>query len=211
MTDAIYPARHPFSDGFADAFEACWQLLDEGAKQRKSSAHTPVLATLNRHGKPDQRVLVLRAADRKAGRLRFHTDARSLKMADIGNGKAAHVLVYDAASAQQLRLGGVAETLQNGADVDAAWMASTAFARRCYLATAAPGTIVAAPTSGLPDSVVGREPSEAELIPARAHFALIRFTILSIDWLHLANSGHRRALFERETADACWQAQWRIP
>lgn len=211
MTDENFPVPFPVDDQLVPAFEAAWQLLDDGARQRKSAAHTPVLATVDRDGAPDQRVLVLRKAERQLARLRFHTDARSPKIEAIGAGTKAHVLFYDPVTAQQLRLGGTAVALTAGHEVEAAWAESTAFARRCYLTTAAPGSATEQAASGLPEGVAGREPTEDELVPARLNFALIHFTILSIDWLHLANSGHRRALFRHPDAQTPWQGRWLIP
>jgi pyridoxamine 5'-phosphate oxidase len=203
-------ALHP-ANPLAAAFDAAWNLLEIGSAQRKSAAHTPVLATTTADGSPDQRVLVLRRVERLAGRLRFHTDARSPKLADIGAGKPAHVLVYDPASAQQLRLAGFAEAIVAGDEVNKAWAASTRFARRCYMSIAAPGTRSDQPASGLPESISGREPDENELVPARANFALIQFTALDIDWLHLASSGHLRARFQRSAIGGEWSGHWLIP
>ena len=186
-----------------------WALLEQGASSRHSAAHHPVVATLTADGLPDQRVMILRAADRSSATLRFHTDARSPKVAQVGDGAPTHVLVYEPAAKLQLRLSGTARIETDSPTADAAWAASTTFARRCYMAEAAPGDGIDGPTSGLPAWIEGKQPSEADVAPSRAHFAILLVTIERIDWLHLANSGHRRAVIEQRGPD--WHGGWRIP
>jgi pyridoxamine 5'-phosphate oxidase len=94
---------------------------------------------------------------------------------------------------------------------NSAWAASTPFARRCYLAEAAPGTVVGEPTSGLPKAVEGRQPEESELAPARANFAILLFTFAEIEWLYLANSGHRRARWLWDSVAGRWDGCWLVP
>jgi len=192
----------------AEALDTGWRLLVRGGADRRSPMHTPVVASIDIQGRPDVRVMVLRAADRASASLRFHTDARSPKCAEL-HGRAVSVLAYHPGEAIQLRATGAAQVVGDGEDVDRIWTQSTPFARRCYLAAAAPGTALMAPASGLPDWVEGRKPTEAELAPARANFALVMISIDAIDWLHLAQTGHRRALFRRDGND--WRGEWRVP
>jgi pyridoxine/pyridoxamine 5'-phosphate oxidase len=58
-----------------------WTLLVRGGADRKSPVHTPVIASVDEHGLPHARVMVLRKADPAAATLRLHTDARSPKVA----------------------------------------------------------------------------------------------------------------------------------
>lgn len=199
MFDALDQVR-------GDAF----RRMAEGARCRKSALHTPVVGT----GAGDMRVMVLRAFDPAEGILRFHTDARSPKVAqigeDAGRGGAMGVLFYDAAAKIQLRTKGLGWIERHGPIADQAWAASTNFARRCYLAQAAPGALAAGPLSGLPEEVAGIEPSDAQLLPARANFAVLLFKLRAIDWLYLAHDGHRRAQFSCDSAGQ-WQGRWAMP
>ena len=190
-----------------DAIETAWRLLTRGAADRRSPVHTPVVASVSPAGTPDARVMVLRAADRAAATLRFHTDARSPKAAEL-DGRAVSVLAYHPGESVQLRIAGTARVVRDGAQVDTIWRASTPFARRCYLVEAAPGTPLDAPGSGLPAAIEGRAPIEVELVPARANFALMMVDIAVIDWLHLAQTGHRRAVFRAVDG---WAGEWVVP
>lgn len=185
-----------------------WQLLVRGGADRRSPLHTPVVTSVSTDGAPDARVMVLRKADPSRALLRFHTDARSPKCLAL-NGQRVAILGYHPAEKIQLRIFGLATIEVEGAEVDAAWAASSLFARRCYLAEQPPGTSLEAPGSGLPAEIEGEQPTEQQVAPARPNFALLHVHIKKIDWLYLTNSGHRRARFELN--DNAWAAEWTAP
>ncbi len=195
----------------AATLERCWAMLARGATDRRSPAHTPAVASITADGLPDQRVMVLRDACADQRLLRFHTDARSPKIAQCAQGSPAHVLVYDVDAKVQLRIRCRASAMSDGEQADAAWAASTNFARRCYLTVAAPGMAVDAPQSGLPAAISGLEPTDAQIAPARVNFAVIIMDVIGIDWLHLANSGHRRARFAWDGERSAWDGVWILP
>jgi pyridoxamine 5'-phosphate oxidase len=186
----------------------CRDRLIRAAHDRKSPLHTPVIVTAD----VDARVMVLRAFDASAWRLRLHTDTRAPKAAAVEADPRIAVLFYDKGAKIQIRARGVGEILLAGPDVDAAWNASTNFARRCYLGEG-PGAGSDAPTSGLPPEFEGAEPDDAQLVPARENFALLRITLTSLDWLYLAHTGHVRAQFARAGAGdvAVWEGRWVSP
>jgi pyridoxamine 5'-phosphate oxidase len=184
-----------------------WQLLVRGGADRKSPVHTPVVCSVDEQGLPHARVMVLRKADPAAATLRFHTDARSPKVTQL-DGSAVAVLAYHAGEQVQLRISGTARVLTEGEPVDGIWNQSTLFARRCYLAEHAPGTPLPGPSSGLPAWIEGQQPTAEQIGPARANFATLWISVTSIDWLHLANSGHRRAVFRAEDG---WAGAWVAP
>lgn len=187
-----------------------WARLARAPKDRHSPWHTPIVGTSD----GDMRVMVLRHTDTAAGALRFHTDARSPKAALIGAGAPVSLLLYDPAAKLQLRCAGTGRIDSDGAAVDAVWNASAPASRRCYLALHAPSSASEAPTSGLPADVEGRVPSLSETEPGRAHFATLTVTLSRIDWLYLAHTGHRRALFTRKNIQQGgdqWDAGWLVP
>jgi 3-hydroxyisobutyrate dehydrogenase len=193
-------------DTLEDALADCRNRLIRAPRDRRSAMHTPVVVT----GDVDARVMVLRAFECDAWRLRFHTDARAPKAHVIGADPRAALLFYDKGAKVQIRARGSAEILAAGPEVDAAWAASANFARRCYLGEG-PGASSDAPTSGLPPEFEGVEPDDAQLIPARENFALLRITLSHLDWLYLAHTGHVRAQFTRRAAEGAWEGRWVTP
>jgi pyridoxamine 5'-phosphate oxidase len=184
-------------------------MIAKGASSRRSPFHSPVVATLGKDGVPSQRVMVLRAMDWDQRRLRFHTDARSDKVYDLSMKDSASVLFYDPGTKIQLRLSGRAWAEKASETVDTAWRNSTPFARRCYMAETAPGSTSPSPSSGLPDWIEGQQPVEEQLTPYRPNFAIFWFEFTKLEWLYLANAGHRRAQWTWGEKD--WQGTWLVP
>lgn len=185
----------------------CRNRLIRAARDRKSPMHAPVIVT----GDVDARVMVLRAFDTSSWTLRLHTDARSPKAQVVAADSRVAVLFYDQGAKVQIRARGMGAIVTSGPEVDAAWLASTNFARRCYLGEG-PGAVSDGPASGLPPEFEGVEPDDAQLIPARDNFALLLITITSLDWLYLSHTGHVRAQFARAgDADAVWEGRWVTP
>jgi pyridoxamine 5'-phosphate oxidase len=193
------------------SFAEAQRLIEEGAMDRRSAAHCPSIATLDEHGHPSQRTLILRQVYWGARKLRFNTDARSTKIRSIAKRNAASVLFYLPDNKVQLRFNGVISVSEMGDDVDQAWHDATLFARRAYMATSAPGSIAAQPISGLPAFIEGREPTDEEIAPARKNFALLHVEFDKVEWLYLANSGHRRARWRWNESKADWEGCWLIP
>jgi pyridoxamine 5'-phosphate oxidase len=182
----------------------CANRLIRAAHDRKSAMHTPVIVTAD----VDARVMVLRAFDTASWTLRLHTDTRAPKAAAVAADPRVAVLLYDKGAKIQLRLRGTARIESTGPAADAAWAASTNFARRCYLGDG-PGAASDAPTSGLPSEFEGVEPDDAQLIPARENFAVLLIEITEMDWLYLAHTGHLRAQFTR--SGEAWEGRWVAP
>ena len=54
-----------------------WMRLVRGGADRRSAFHTPVVASVDADGLPQQRVMVLRKCIEAEAVMRFHTDLRS--------------------------------------------------------------------------------------------------------------------------------------
>lgn len=184
----------------------CFNRLIRAPLDRKSPMQTPVIVSAD----VDARVMVLRAFDSVRGLLRLHTDARAPKAKVIAADPRVAALFYDKGAKIQIRARGTGAVLTTGSEVDNAWATSTNFARRCYLGDG-PGAASDAPTSGLPPEFEGVEPDDAQVIPARENFALLKITITALDWLYLAHTGHVRAQFTRQGDSADWRGQWVTP
>lgn len=183
----------------AAMLDRAWRLLEDGAASRHAPFHLVQVATLGPEG-PEARTVVLRGADRAAGTLRFHTDARAPKAAEIAADPRVALVGYDPGLGLQLRMRGRA-ALHAGA---AAWAASGRSSRVCYRAAFAPSSPVAAPEAADPTPAM-RDPADPD--EGRANFRAVLVTLGSIDWLDLASEGHRRARF----AAPDWQGAWLAP
>ena len=201
-----FPSDRPPPTGDLAAIRAdLWDRLEEAAARAKPAFHLPTLCTADASG-PAGRVVVLRHADRAAGTVGCHTDRRSPKARELAAEPRCGWVFYDRAAKLQLRLHGTAAVRTDGPEVDAAWDATTASARRCYLAPSAPGTPTDGPDANIPPAFADRDPAPAESAPGRANFALIRCAAESIDWLHLHHAGHRRARFRLTPGG--WVGNW---
>jgi pyridoxamine 5'-phosphate oxidase len=186
-----------------------WDRLGSGAKDRHSAFHTPVVASCDHDGTPQQRVMVMRAADQATRKLRFHTDIRTPKVDQIGQSGPVSMLGYDPATKIQIRAYGVGQIEADTPAAEAAWAAASPSSRRCYLAPVAPGRVSSEPTSGLPEHVENRVPDLAETLAGRPNFAILHITLERLEWLYLASDGHRRAAFHWHNNG--WQGQWLTP
>ena len=191
-------------DSFDDIRADIAKRLGNAAADRRGPMHVPVVVTSD----VDARTMVLREFDGEAWTLRFHTDARAPKVAAIEADPRMAVLFYDKAEKVQIRVRGTGQVLTDTPAVDAAWAESTNFARRCYLGEG-PGAPSDEPTSGLPEAFEGVEPTDEQVAPARANFAIVRVELTELDWFYLANSGHVRAAFTRAGGE--WQGRWIAP
>jgi 3-hydroxyisobutyrate dehydrogenase len=202
--DAV-PTSRPMFDTLDDVLGDAANRMIRAASDRKSAMHAPAVVTSD----IDARTMVLREFDRFAWTLRFHTDTRAPKVAAIEADPRMAVLFYDKGAKIQLRVRGTGTILRDDPLTDAAWANSDNFARRCYLGEG-PGAPGDAPVSGLPPEFEGVEPSDEQLFPARAHFAVLLVTLTEFDWLYLAHTGHVRAQFMRGDNGA-WAGRWVSP
>lgn len=200
-----------YYDDLELSLDEAWSLVNSGVTNRHSPAHMPTVGTVDEYGAPQLRIMVLRDVSRETRMLRFHTDLRSIKADQIHRNSSTSVLVYDPAAKAQIRLSGHAEIMADGAIADTAWMTSTPFARRCYMAEAAPGTPLTKSSSGLPDWIEGKQPDEDQLADYRPNFAALMIEIDTIEWLYLANVGHRRARWQWNAAQTSWLGSWLVP
>ncbi|MEM1131658.1 MAG: pyridoxamine 5'-phosphate oxidase family protein [Pseudomonadota bacterium] len=199
-----------YNDNLDEIAADCWRRLARGAKDRRHAFHQLTIGNSDAQGLPHQRIMVLREADGDARRLRFHTDARAAKVNMVGDGAAVSVLAYDMKAKIQIRMHGTGHIETDTPNADTAWREATLYARRCYLADPAPGSFTESPISGLPSDLEGVEPTEERSHLGRPNFALLYITIDRMEWLYLAHTGHRRALFTHED-DAGWQGRWMVP
>ena len=200
----------PFKDDLDMTLERALHMLVRGAADRKSPFHTPVFATQGGLFGVDARTVVLREFSPENRFLRFHSDIRTGKHDHISDAAKGVFVFYDPGARVQLRAYGSCVTHQEDDVANTAWANSQHFSRRCYMAPIGPGSPADGPTSGLPEKVEGRVPTEEETEEGRPHFSAIVLTMTSLDWLFLAHDGHRRARFHWDGAGHCTK-EWLIP
>lgn len=195
--------RPDFVDDLDATLRHAWACLARGVKDRRSPFHTPTIATLGLDGRPRMRTVVLRAVDVEARQLRFHTDQRGLKSAEIRNDPRVALHVYDQRGKLQLRAEGIAHLHEGDDQAASAWEESRLMSRACYATQPAPGTPVAAPGAfQLPQD-------EAAIAQGEVNFSAVAISVTEIETLYLDHAGHRRARFH--LGDGAAGAQWLVP
>ena len=178
-----------FAEDLDEMLAHAWRQLARGAKDRRSPFHTPTIATIGRDGRPRLRTVVLRAVEPTAGRLRFHTDVRSDKIAELAADPRIALHAYDPQGKLQVRIEGRAVVHRDDVLAEQAWRASRPASRACYAAEPAPGgTIAEGGGFRLPAD-------EAGILAGRANFSVVEVVAEALETLWLAHGGHRRARF----------------
>ena len=188
----------PILSCYDDLAASCaygWQMLARGVKDRKSAFHTPSVATIKADGSPTIRTVVLRGCDSAARSLRFHTDTRSGKIAELSANPMAAMHFYDHGAKVQLRLS-VKLSMAAGTAYEAAWAATQPMSRECYQVTQSPGSPIDDPYGVTFDAAATRDGED--------HFVPVLAEVLQMEWLYLAARGHRRALFDFEADSKSW-------
>jgi pyridoxamine 5'-phosphate oxidase len=189
-----------FYNDLDETMAEAWRLLSRAVSDRRSPLHTPGIATIGLEGGPRLRTVVLRACDPAARQLRFHTDARAAKVAELARDPRIALHGYDAGAKVQLRLEGVASLHAEDAIADAAWANSLAMSRACYSITPGPGTAIMQPDHY-------SMPTESDVAAeGRKDFRAVIITVTRLEWLYLARQGHRRAVFDLVAGEAGWLA-----
>lgn len=193
-----------FYDDLPETLSESWRLVARGVTDRRSPFHHPIVATIGLDGRPRARTVILRGCDAASRSMRFHTDARSEKIAEIGQDPRVALHFYDPGAKIQVRIEGRASLHREDAVADAAWAGSRLFSRQCYGVAPAPG----APIDQGGDFALP-ETTEEATAGGRANFVAVVVSVERLEWLYLAAAGHRRAAFSWR--DGNLQAGWRAP
>lgn len=195
-----------FADDLEETLAHAWRQLARGVKDRRSPFHTPSVATIGRDGRPRLRTVVLRGVEPATARLRFHTDARADKVAELAADPRIALHAYDPQGKFQVRIEGRAIVHGDDALAEQAWRASRMASRVCYATAPAPG-------SAIGEGGDFRLPAdEGEILAGRRNFCAVEVVAQTLETLYLAHDGHRRARFVLEAGEAgeaapreaCW-------
>ena len=192
---------------------AVWQELGTATHDKQHAWRSPVLATASNDG-ADARTVILREADADARVLRIYTDERAAKVAQLMSHPVGTLVMWSPALGWQVRCRVRLAVQSQGLAATSRWaLVKLSPAAQDYLSPLPPGAALVdeAPGAALVDEAPGaaldREPLGVPLAtdsvkrPApQPHFAIIEAQVLSIDWLELKRSGHRRAVFDDQGA-----------
>ncbi|AOJ77614.1 pyridoxamine 5'-phosphate oxidase family protein [Burkholderia ubonensis] len=195
----------PAADSLAHVYDRLWSCLESGVGPQRSPFTMLQAATLGLDGAPKVRTLVLRQVRRAGHVLSFHTDARSEKVAELRRDPRIALIGVDLDALVQIRVEGVASICADEAQRRAVWQASRPHTLLLYRAPLPPGTPIDAPGH----AHVAPAPSTASAADGYANFCVLDVAVTRIDWLDLARSGHRRALFELH--DDGYDGRWVAP
>jgi pyridoxamine 5'-phosphate oxidase len=185
-----------------------WQRLSKGSLSSKNDFYLPVVGTIKAN-QTTLRTVVLRKVWPSEKQLAFHTDIRSDKINDLVTNPSVSWLFYSKTHRLQLRLMSKATIHTNDDITETAWLQTSPSSRKCYLSNPKPGSVSPQVSSGLPDFMTNRDPTEEESRPGKINFAVIITKVESLEWLWLNKKGHRRAIFEYENTN--YNGQWLIP
>lgn len=172
----------------------CWNRLVNGAIRGRDAFHTPCVGSVS-NGEVSMRTMVLRKALPTERVLRFHTDIRSGKWAELAFNQSISALFYDASARIQLRVKGKAKLHFDDDITSEAWQKTALSSRRCYLTPYPPSSFSDIPTSGLSENIEQEKFTLEESEVGQEHFGIVAIQVESIDWLWLNHAGHRRAFF----------------
>ncbi|WP_420211361.1 pyridoxamine 5'-phosphate oxidase family protein [Burkholderia aenigmatica] len=192
------------SESLARTYERLWSCLESGVSAQRSPFTMLQAATLGIDGAPKVRTIVLRQVSRADRVLSFHTDARSEKVAELRRDPRIALVANDLDALVQIRVEGVA-SICDDAQRRAIWQSSRPHTLLLYRAPLPPGTPVESPEAAHVPASQRAEPSG----DGYENFCLLHVTATRIDWLELARSGHRRAVFDLHAGG--YDGRWIAP
>jgi pyridoxamine 5'-phosphate oxidase len=161
-----------------------WQELARATKDRHHHWKTPILASIGLDGYPQARTIVLRHADQAQWILDAYTDLRSPKCHELVKDNRAHLVFWSAKLRWQLRVSVNTSVHLDGEYVRVAWARmSRSKSSKDYLRDEAPGSAISS------NNVDG---SSSVSAPNNHYLAVLRFQVISMDWLELGRDIHRR-------------------
>ena len=162
-------------------------ILSEAVSNTQTLFHTPVVSTMNEN-KIVSRVMVLREFNFDKKILRFHTDNRAAKIDNLTKNPSSTVIGYDADLKIQIKMQGHAKVHIDDEVAKIAWNESTPRSKKCYSVKGGSSKKIENPGD--------YDITNFEVEDGYQNFAVIIFNFLSLEFLYLKSSGHRRALHD---------------
>jgi pyridoxamine 5'-phosphate oxidase len=188
-----------------ELYDLGWSMLKEATIQRRKAFHLANVATIGLDGRPKVRTVVLRDADIVNRTIRFHTDARSQKVAELAVNPNIEAHFYDQLANIQLRLSGLATVeATDQPTAKKAWAEARSMSKVCYRLDAGPGSALEAGDG------YGYFPYEAgQTDPGEAQFRTVIIKVERLDVVVLKLDANRRAVFEMTGGEVA--GRWVVP
>lgn len=195
-------------DSLDEVIAQCWQQLGRGGADAKDPFHTPTLITLGQDGFPAARTVILRKTIRPERVLVCHSDWRATKIAELQADARITWHLWHPKLRVQLRLHGEATLHHQDEVAQAEWTNTSPGSRLNYGATRPPGEAVASLAEALSAHTTYNQLDQVDTEAWWPHFCVIRSHIHTLEYLLLAQDGHRRARFTWQ--EGRWQGQWLV-
>ena len=170
-----------------ETLESAKLILSEAVSNTQTLFHTPVVSTMYEN-KIVSRVMVLREFNFDKKILRFHTDNRAAKIDNLTKNPSSTVIGYDADLKIQIKMQGHAKVHIDDEVAKIAWNESTPRSKKCYSVKGGSSKKIENPGD--------YDITNFEVEDGYQNFAVIIFNFLSLEFLYLKSSGHRRALHD---------------
>lgn len=170
-----------------ETLESAKLILSEAVPNTQTLFHTPVVSTIHEN-KIVSRVMVLREFNFDKKILRFHTDNRAAKIDNLTKNPSSTVIGYDADLKIQIKMQGQAKVHIDDEVAKIAWNESTPRSKKCYSVKGGSSKKIENPGD--------YDITNFEVEDGYQNFAVIIFNFLSLEFLYLKSSGHRRALHD---------------
>ncbi len=184
-------------DGLDDVWQWTVTVLERATVDRRSPLRWPVVSTVNKTGVPMARTVGLRAFDASAMTMTFYTDRRTPKVEELAANSALAFTFHDSRNGVQFRANGRARIVVSGPDWEQAWEALSDQSRLDYQSIETPGNKTTNPIKDFNPRM------------GSANFAIVNVVLSRLEWLHLQENKHRRAVFSR--TQETWDRYWIIP
>lgn len=186
-----------------------WEMLVEGATDRKSAMHQAVISTA-RDNLAFMRTVVLRRVDPGTREVYLHTDHRSKKMEDIERNGQLSWLVYDQSLRTQIRLSGKT-TIHHLDDLCAEqWSKTGHHSRRYYMTDQPPTTHLDQSSTGLNAALTAFDYTLEESEAGFQNFVVVVTHTDWMEWFYTHSKGNRRAVFTYTDGNLS-SATWLMP
>ncbi len=177
--------------------DQAWKRLVQAGDDPSHPMRIVVLATLGDGGSPEARLMVLRGASRRLGRLWFYTDLRSPKVGQLRTCPTVCMVAWDNACGVEMRIRGTATVDSSSALTDDHWRQASLGLQALLRSPEEPGRPLKLPDPRLMGMKTAMDADDEAT--ARRNFAVIEIDITGIEWLQVCPDDQRRAIMHSAT------------